>query len=875
MLFTFSVSAPAQSAGASGTISGKVVDPRGAVVAGAKVTLRNTDFGNERAVVSDSSGGFTFVLLPSGNYAVQVAMPGFALKKAPRITLGVGSSVRVELRLAVAAASTEVTVTGRGGALEQEGNTLPPAVNKEESEASNTIAGLNVTYLPNRIRDVSQFGELAAGANAENPNGSGVAIAGQRAEALNGAVDGAVFRDPLQGGLRGAHDQTLFLPQTVVKEFQIVHSGVSAEVGETNAGFLNIATKSGSNKPHGEAFYIGRPSLLSSEDAFGHSLDNTQNEFGGSLGGPIKKDKAFYYFGVEQDYLHTPYWTEFQAQAPGVGVPAALIGLQRQVVGKSNPLALSGRSDFNLNAASTLNVELNYNHASASNFMGETSWTGSARSIAAFTNGESLRGDSVWARANLTSSLNPASVNQLLLGWAQDHRDFAPASIAPEIAINGFGVLGGSSLSPLRYASRQLQLSDDVELVRGAHLLHLGGNFDFDPVRQQQEANLNGRYDFNSLADYLAGRVRRYQQTFVTGDGVFDASVHNSGAYVSDRWTINPRLTLNAGLRWEGQWNPGFGGIPNDLAQWQPRLGLAWNPAAKTVVRLSSGLYDAPTPANTFQRIFTDNGMNTRMVDSYYDPEVLPLVASGNAFAALPPELTAPAALVVGIAPNFRNVRSFQAAASVEQQFTPRLSASAGYVRNSTWELQRMVNTNLNAPVYNMAGLPIFPAARPDPAIGQLLTNQSDGHSSYDGLLLTANWQFGKRSNLTANYTFSHSRDDVSYFGPFGPLQALDPFNLHGDSAASNFDVRHNFNLSAIFNMPYGFKLNPLIVTRSGMPYTPTLGFDTQNDGNDANDRALLNGQLAARNSLRQPAFFNLDLRLVKDITLPGEGHHL
>jgi len=103
----------------------------------------------------------------------------------------------------------------------------------------------------------------------------------------------------------------------------------------------------------------------------------------------------------------------------------------------------------------------------------------------------------------------------------------------------------------------------------------------------------------------------------------------------------------------------------------------------------------------------------------------------------------------------------------------------------------------------------------------------------------------------------------------------LDPFDLALDRSDSSQDVRHNFNVSGVYNLPLGFKLNPIFLARSGLPYTPVIGFDTQNDGNDLNDRAVVNGVVAARNSLRQPAFYNLDFRVVKDVTLRGEGHHL
>ena len=140
---------------------------------------------------------------------------------------------------------------------------------------------------------------------------------------------------------------------------------------------------------------------------------------------------------------------------------------------------------------------------------------------------------------------------------------------------------------------------------------------------------------------------------------------------------------------------------------------------------------------------------------------------------------------------------------------------------------------------------------------------------------VTAGFQLPHRSQLTANYTLARTRDNDSNLGPFTISSPLDPFDLASNGAYSTFDVRNSFNLSAITNLPYGFKINPILLWHSGFPYNPILGFDTQNDGNDWNDRAILNGLVAPRNILRQPSFFDLDLRFVKDITLKGEGHHL
>jgi hypothetical protein len=880
ILLLLPASSRAQSASAKGVISGTVSDQQGGAVPGATVTIRNADFSSARTLVSSETGGFTAAMLNPGMYTIEVKAPGFTLKKPARVTIGVGSTVQVAIHLGIAGTSQNVTVSGHGPTVE--GNTLPPAVNKETPQISNTLAGLTVTYLPNRDRDFTEFGQLAAGVQPA-PNSTGLIVDGQRPSAFSAAVDGADFNDPLNGGERGAQDGSLFFPQTVVREFQVVHAGATAEVGNTNAGFVNVITKEGSNKYHGEAFFIGRPAWTAN-DAFGHSLDNAQNEFGGSLGGPIKKNRAYFYVGAEQDYVNIPYWTEFAPQAPGTVIPTSLLDLQRQTIGHSDPTSVFTRADILLNQANTLNLQFNFNRVNASN----VDLDGPTRSLAPADNSAALTGDSYWVRGNLTSVLSSTKVNQFLAQWAQDQRTLAPNSTAPEFVINGFGVLGGNSIANGSYTSNINRYNDDFSITRGGMIVRFGADFAYNPASLRHEANLNGVFDFNSLADYLAGDPRRYQQTFVTGNGVYDAAVKELGLYVDAKVPVTKSVTVTAGLRWDGQWNPqpsnpnsAIGqttSIPNDLGQWQPRLGVAWNPVSKTVVRASAGLYDAPTPANIFQRVFTDNAVNTVVADSYFDPQILPLVTSGGRYSPLtspPAGLAVPAAFVVGMAPDFHNPRSFQVAGSVEQQFTPKISVIAAYVHNSTWDLQQLLNQNLFPPTYDASGMPIFPSLRPNPSVGQLLVNTSSAHSTYDGMQLTANLQLPHRSTLSANYTLARARDDNSNLGPFTLVPALNPFNLAAEAADSNFDVRNSFNLSAITNLPLGFKFNPILIARSGLPYTPIIGFDTQNDANDWNDRAIQNGLVAQRNSLRQPTFFDLDIRFVKDITLPGEGRHL
>ncbi len=393
------------------SIRGTVVDPQSHPVAGAAVTATNTDLSSKRLTVADSTGSFVISNLAPGAFTVEATGKGLVSRRPLRLTLSLGSTTQVTLKLSVATVSQSTTVTGRGPT--SEGNTVAPPVNTDDAAAKIFFPGMEVTYLPNRDRDFAQFGQLAPGVK-EDAYSNGVIVAGQRSSALITQVDGVNFNDPLLGGRRGAGDGTFFLPQTVVREFQIVRSGVSAETGNTNAGFINVVTKEGTGKYHGEAFYTGRPSIFTSADAFGNSLDNVQNAFGGSVGGPIHGTPAFFYTGIEQDFLHAPYWSQFAAQAPGIAVPISLTSLQNQIVEKNSPTAFFGRIDEVVNPTNTFNFQLALNRVSSSD-VGD----GSTRSLGTSDHASSLSGQSIWGKTAWTHVLSSRSVNEALVSSSQ------------------------------------------------------------------------------------------------------------------------------------------------------------------------------------------------------------------------------------------------------------------------------------------------------------------------------------------------------------------------------------------------------------------------------------------------------------------------
>ncbi len=854
----------AQAESGAAALAGTIVDPNGAVVPGAPVLLRSVDTGYRRASTSDAAGRFTLSGLPVGTYEVEVQVTSFA-PTTERVQLRVGETAGLTIRLAMSGVSESVSVSGAAPVLDVTGQS-----------SSTNIPLEAIDDLPIRGRSFPEFAQLTP-AIVQESDRSGMIISGQRSINSNVSIDGSDFNDPLQGNQRGGNEAVFFFPQSAVNEFQVVRSGLGAEVGRTSAGFVNVVTKSGTNVTRGDLFYFNRNRKMTSADAFDQKLNNQQNQFGGSIGGALVPNRVFAFGAAEQNFLRVPFVVKFQNQASTV-VPDSLKALQGEKRGTNNPTAVFGRLDANLASNQTVNVQSTFSRLRGENFNFDSPQQDVAES-ANYTR----KNRSVGVKAGWQSVIGSSMVHEIRGQVATDNRDEAPNQSVPQIVITGFGTLGGDTGRPRVFNNTRYQVSNSLTIARGIHQFRAGTDFNVTPSEQQRESNTLGRFDYTSLANYLAGTISRYRQTvagFDPADLIYKGTQKEASVYVQDRLTLR-QVTLTLGLRWDGQWNPQptrpnpaisyTKQIPNDLAMWQPRAGLAWNLGGtdRTVVRLSAGMYDARTPANLFQRVFTDNGFTAVSVDSRTDASILAMVRSGQALTLLPGTVTVPAQRVFGFDPDFRNPRTFQGSAAIERRLSAGTTVSASYIHAATSNLQRRLDRNLFPPTYDATGMPIYPRTRPDIRFAQIEVNESTARSRYNALVLTSSTHAG-RLFTQVNYTLAYNKDDDSNERNFSREVTLDVFNPGAEYTWSKQDVRHNANISSVLDLPGGWTVGGILIGRSGVPYTAVIGADQQGDGNDDNDRAVINGRVSARNAFRQPNFFNLDLRLMKTLRV---GH--
>ena len=888
-----------------GSIEGYVTDPTGNAIPNVSITLRINETGQQRKITTDDSGHYVASALPVGTFELLATASGFATARIAAIELPVGETRSVNLGLTLATASTQIVVLENYNIM-----------NVEDTHNSVVINSRAIRDLPIRGRNFQEFAQLTPGVTQEG-NRYGLVINGQRSINANISVDGMDFNDSLQGGSRGGgpNESAYFFPQLAVREFQVVASGVSAEVGRTNAGYVNVVTKSGGNQTHGEGFYANRNGKLTSPDAYGNdSSSNAQHQLGASLGGAIRRDKMFYFAALEKNIVTIPYTVKFNPPTGNVVVPQSLLDQQGTYTQKNNPLVAFGRTDYHFNDKNIFNLQYTYAAQAGLNFGGA-----SGQTTAASTNNTYLDRASQGVKASMTTLISPTMVNEMRWQYAYDNRLQRPNSTLAQVTINDFGTLGGNSSGTFIYEATRHEFIDNLTWNRGAHTIKMGVDLNINPQRQQRETNYGGVYTFTTLANYLAAvagdktKIARYQQSIAANgtQGLYVGTQKDFGGFINDNIKINRDLTLTAGFRWDFQVNPQpttpnpkypviTGRIPHDLKMWQPRLGMVWNVGGKdtTVVRVSGGIFDSRTPAYLMQRVFTDNGLNTLVLDSNTDPTILQSLTVPEKLSSLAPGVKTPINALYAFDQDFRNPRSGQVAVALEQRLDRNTKVTVSFTRNATWNLQRRVDRNLyptvtmpnglavyptldsfgrlvNASGYNAAtGLPIFSdasgatvaakVARPDATLGAMNFNASVAHSTYNGLAVTIQRQMNKRLQFTFNYTYSTNRDDDTNERDFNRQNAYDTYNLKRDAAYAKSDMRHSGNLNGLYDLGHGFTISTLLFAHTGVPVKPVIGADTQNDGNTVNDRPVINGQVAARDAFRQPGFFDWDMRLLK-----------
>ena len=574
------------------SVSGRVTDPQGAAVAGAQISARQTETNIARSAVTDAEGRFRFPYLQLGPYEINVRSQGFS-DATRRLNLTVGSAFDLPIALKLEAVAESVTVTGTATVLES-----------ARSQIAGTVSQTEVARLPLNGRNFLDVALLVPGVSPTNVGGTqlfaetsavpgtGLSIGSQRNFSNNFIVDGLSANDDA-AGLSG-------MPYGVdaVDQFQVVTSGGQAELGRALGGYVNVVTKSGTNAARGDVYGYFRDDIFNADNPLLRSsgssvkkLPMSQKQYGGSLGGPITRDRTFFFANAEQRLLDQtglatildPSVTIVNARLAAVGYPGSRVstGIYPNPVHSVNVL---GKIDHQFRANDHFSVRYSLYDVTSSNSRGAGALNAPSASAGLDNQDQTL------AFSN-TLTLSPSTVNETRAQFA--HGDLlAPPTdpIGPAVSIAGVASFGTSSGSPTGRLNKMYQVVNNLSHQARAHALRVGVDFLYNDDTITYPRSIRGAYTFSTLANFLAGTYNNAGFTQTFGETTVLQSNANIGLYAQDEWRATTSLTLNLGLRYDLQF---LETIDTDTNNVSPRLGFAWTPFASqnTIIRGAAGLF--------------------------------------------------------------------------------------------------------------------------------------------------------------------------------------------------------------------------------------------------------------------------------------------
>ena len=879
-------SAAAQETISYGSISGHVVDSQGGVVPGASVVARQTQTNISTESVTDQQGRFRFQYLRVGPYEVKVHLDGFA-DAVRTVNLTVGSAFDVALALSPAGVTTSVNVVGEAPVLDTARTQMAATVSQSEVQ-SLPLNGRNFLDVALVVPGVSPSNTAGTQLFAETSAvpGNGLSVGSQRNFSNNFIVDGLSANDDAAGL------SSMPYGLDAIDQFQVVTSGGQAELGRALGGYVNVVTKSGTNVTHGSAYEFFRDAALNADNALltpPRALPMRQNQYGFSAGGPIKKDRTFYFANVEQRRLNQSGLTTISdsnlaainAKLASAGYAGAAVatGVYANPVDSTNVLA---KIDQQLTRRDQFTARYSEYDVTAGNSRG-------AGGLSAPSASASLDNVDRSIAFGNTLSLSGATVNETRGQFTFSDLK-APASdpIGPAVTISGIASFGTSSGSPTRRLNKLYEVVDNLSHQAGAHALKAGADVLFNDDTITYPRSIRGSYTFSSLANFLSGAYNNAGFTQTFGAASVSQTNPNLGLYVQDEWEAASGFTLNAGVRYDLQWLQTIQTDTNNVA---PRAGFAWSPFAstRTVIRGSAGLYYDRVPLRALANAILSAG-NTADVANLQQISVSlsPAQAGAPAFPAILPAAVPSVTLssLTTLDRNLQNAHSRQAGVEIERQLGRTATVSVGYqyVRG----LNLLVSVNQNVPTCIASGA--NNGCRPVAAYANDSQYSAAADSKYSGMTASFVQRPGQWGYYRISYTLSKATDDVGEFFFSSPI---DPANISRDWGRSDDDQRHRLVVSAGVNSPSGrpedawqwlthdFALSASLQYYSALPLNITSGVTTVQgtagrplaDGTPSlasNPPDVRTAVFIGRNTGTGPDFFSVNARLSRTFHARG-----
>ncbi len=988
-------------ANVSAALQGTITDQSDAAIKGSKVAITSKEQGWTRSADTSETGFYRFELLPAGIYSIKVNASGFSTAEAKDVVLQVGATTTQNFTLKPGSVSEIIEVTS-----------AVPLVDQLKMDVSTNITPQQIQELPLIARDIADLAYLSPGvksADSYDPTKnrySILSVNGQGGRNVNVTVNGVDNKDNTVGG------PVMQLPAEAVQEFQVSTQRFSAVNGRSEGAAINVITKSGTNSYHGSAFGFFRDQALNAAQKLPDPGNTAQpysystppysrQWFGGSIGGPIKKDKLFAFFAMEREREHTAIAED----------PTALTELKLVTSLGAQPSAtvptpffenrINGRMDWTINNKHTAYISVS---TQANNSLNDQS-----SGTSDLTEGNFTKNHLQVANLTLNSAFTSTLLNQFTAGWQYWNNLIDSTTRTPLVTFSNAQFQFGTNTNvPQESIQRKWQFKDDLSKTIGKHTLQtgfdyiwtpfMGGFFEFNPTLEIDFtdspsvilANASTCGPMKNQPCYPNGFATMGAvngMTIAVGDPHFiirDAK--QLGLYFQDDWKTTRRLTVNLGIRWDKDYDfVGGSDIANSRTfqelqaaapfsplaaslvakkasdynkNFSPRVGFAYDLTGHgtQVVRGGFGIYYG----NTFQNIplFMEQQSNATIFQAAFaigsgdqvpgaascgSPAVTPCTLSAwrygvDPLPTIPPPSSQlnPGATGRIMDPKYRNPVTEEWNGGYTWSITSKSVIEAEYVHVLSLHENKTINLDPRIPVNpaliqsikvteTAAGAPTCKPMPGDgcgfyrpldaafksagvPVLGSLRGDASIGRSRYDGMNISYRQRGFHKVDLIANYTLARAvgYDQAGSSFRNYPRDPQNPFSPNEFGPSFN-DERHHVTIAGTVNLPWGMVFSPILQAGSARPYLATSRNNMLNLSGGSSGGALLalnsdpnnlqsatqltpiNGSLKVAeaqcyyagnchivpyNSLRGDPYFNMDVRLAKNIKL-GEGRNL
>lgn len=834
----------------TGDISGTVSDESGAVVSGAMVQATSRETAFFRRGTTRADGTFVIRLLPPGLYRLSVSRKGFRTTIVEEARVLLGSSTSLSIRLEIARVEESVVVTARGG-----------LIDPTSTQLSKTIEESKIRHLPINERNFLEFARTTPGVTSDRgpqtgaASTSGLSINGQSPRANNVLVDGLDNNDPAVGSVRST------FPQEAVEEYQVIQSSFAAEYGRTTGGIVNIVTRSGSNDPHGSAFYFFRDDSLAADNLLTGSMTQfEQHQLGASLGGPFVRDRLFFFGAAERlAVTDTNVVTIPDEAIPAVRDQGFEIEKGAQPFERSRNQGIL-KLDWTVRPSHYLSLRGTYATEEDEN---QHPWGG----LVARSGGGVRRIEDSGIAATAVSVLSERASNEARVLWAhRRHRlnSLDPAG-EPSVAIQGVATFGTDPLLP---QPREVTI---WELFEAVSFFHQSSSYKagVDYVRAELNGRLPlyfaGRYQFSALPGltaleaFEAGVPAAFVQGF--GDPEIEDATNQLAFFLQGEWQLRKRFLLRLGLRYD--YEDPISPFPADANNWAARLSFSWAGGATWRIRGGAGRFYGVVPIAPASLVAIENGERVRTIirtiqggPSPAEPWRLPNRRFDRETEAGPSALRP----TVYRSRNFESSYSDQASLGIEKEVAGTFLLHLDYLHVRGRKV--LIERNLNPFVPSLGG-------RPDAEFSDVFIFEPVGNTWYDAMTIGVRTGFGGPLTLAAHYTNADGEDDHI---DWSRNQPQDPLDIRSERGPTIHVPRHKLVISGIWTAggvsetwwKRGWTVAVIADYASGLPYNELAGFDRNGNGDAFSDRP----EGVGRNTGKLPDQFNVDLRVARRFPL-------